>query len=460
MSSIWWIRRDLRLGDQPTLQAATAAGPVLALYVLDPVLLRAAAPRRREFLLANLRSLDADLRRLGGQLTVRTGRPAKVLRDVLEQTGAQSVFAEEDFTPYARRRDANVAQVCDLHLIQGQCLQPPDSVLKTDGTPYVVYTPYARAWRQRLPSPVSALPVPKKIQFLEGVDSEPIPAAGEPGQFLAGEAEAEERLRRFLQQRISDYGKRRDRMDLDGTSGLSPYVRFGVLSMRTLVAAALRAQAEAAGSAAQNSAETWLGELIWREFYIQILYHFPHVARAPFRAGFAGIQWNAQESEFQRWTNGETGVPIVDAGMRQLRETGWMHNRARMITASYLVKDLLINWQWGERWFMDNLIDGDPGANNGGWQWTAGTGTDAAPYFRIFNPVLQGKRFDPDGGYVRQWLPELAGLPAKSIHAPWEGGLVVPGYPQQPLVDHKSAIRRTRLAYEAAKDDSESKRIR
>ena len=248
---------------------------------------------------------------------------------------------------------------------------------------------------------------------------------------------------------IYSYGEHRNRMDLDGTSSLSPYLRLGMLGLRQAVSAARQAMAEARGEAFRKSAEVWLNELIWREFYIQILYHFPHVARTTFNASLANIPWRNDESEFQAWKDGRTGVPIVDAAMRQLKEIGWMHNRARMIVASYLVKDLLIDWRWGETWFMENLLDGDPAANNGGWQWTAGTGTDAAPYFRVFNPVLQSAKFDPQGKYIRRWVPELRGVDVKHIHAPWEANLKIKGYPEKPIIERDK--ERTLQAYQRSK---------
>ena len=235
-------------------------------------------------------------------------------------------------------------------------------------------------------------------------------------------------------------------MDFDGTAAISPYLHFGILGFRLVVEAAREAILIAPDQDSKKSAQTWLSELIWREFYVHILYHYPQVRTNSFRAQYDQIQWQNTPDDFEAWKEGKTGYPVVDAGMRQMLATGWMHNRARMITASFLVKDLLIDWRWGERFFMQHLLDGDLAANNGGWQWTAGTGTDAAPYFRVFNPVLQGKRFDPNGDYVRRWVPELAHLDFKDIHTPWESNAEVPGYPA-PIVNHKFARERALSAY-------------
>jgi deoxyribodipyrimidine photo-lyase len=440
MTSIWWLRRDLRLADNPSLAEAMKAGSVVPAFVLDPRLLAHPAPRRQQFLFEGLHFLDSQLRQRGSSLVVRKGDPSEELRKLLVETGAETIFAEEDFTPYARQRDARIARVLPLHLISGQTVHHPSSVLNPDGRPYTVFTPYSKKWRARL-GHIKLLPAPERIYTPPGIRSEPLPAFKPNARFPAGDMEAAVRLEEFMHRKIFSYDGERDRLDLDGTSALSPYIRFGMLGLR-----------QAVGSAHQfNPSGAWLNELIWREFYIQILFHFPYVRRRAFNASLAQVAWREDASDFEAWKQGQTGVPIVDAAMRQLLRTGWMHNRARMIAASYLVKDLFINWQMGERWFMENLIDGDAAANNGGWQWTAGTGTDAAPYFRIFNPVLQSRRFDPSGKYIRAWVPELAALRDDEIHAPWEKGLVVSGYPPRPRVEHAEAVARARQAYQASR---------
>ena len=282
--------------------------------------------------------------------------------------------------------------------------------------------------------------------------------------FPAGEQEGEQRLHMYTKgdsAPIYGYTNRRDFPDMKGTSLLSPYLRFGMISARLATVAAQTAMRDGVDEDARISAARWLSELIWRDFYISILYHFPSVRTDSFRSEYDRIAWSNNEADFDAWCAGQTGYPFIDAAMRQLVNIGWMHNRARMAVASFLVKDLLIDWRWGERWFMQQLIDGDPAANNGGWQWSAGTGTDAAPYFRIFNPISQGIKFDPAGAYVRQWVPELARAPDKFIHEPWKMPYreqvnarykIGKDYPL-PVVDHKEARQRTLAAYKAVKGD-------
>jgi len=459
MTSLWWIRRDLRLTDNAALHASLEAGSVIPIFILDPAFAHAST-RRKDFLYEGLHALDKELRERNSYLAIRTGKPLGVLKQLTDETNADAIFAEEDFTPYARKRDNEIEHHLPLHLVSGQTVQHPAAVLKGDGKPYTVYTPYSKAWKAKLPSKINLLPAPEKINTPSGIKSEPLPRYKISPLFPAGEKEALVRLEEFAPplsageglgvRGIYIYGENRNRVDLDGTSSLSPYLRFGMLGLRQAVSAAQQAMVEARGATSEQSAEIWLNELIWREFYIQILYHFPYVSKTAFNPSLTNIPWRNDEVAFQAWKDGRTGVPIVDAAMRQLREIGWMHNRARMIVASYLVKDLLIDWRSGEAWFMENLLDGDLAANNGGWQWTAGTGTDAAPYFRIFNPVLQSAKFDPQGDYIRKWIPELRGLDVKDVHAPWLNGIKAKGYPEKPIVERDKD--RTLQAYKFSKN--------
>ena len=450
MTALWWIRRDLRLQDNLTLQAALETGPLLPVFILDPGLLRGIPTRRLAFLSNGLRALDADLRQRGSYLVIRRGKPIDILRQLLSESGAQTIFAEEDFSPYARQRDEAIASRLPLKLIQGQLFHHPLAIRKSDGKPYTVYTPFSKTWLNLLPEKLNPIPTPEVIPTIPGIRSDQLPEGPQSSLFPASESEALNRLQAFLAGAVYAYGDNRNRLDLEGTSALSPYLHFGMLGLRTTVHHARAAISDAPNFDSRKSAQVWLSELIWREFYIHILYHFPHVRKGSFQSKYDQIRWRNDPGEFEAWKEGRTGIPVVDAAMRQLSATGWMHNRARMIVASFLVKDLLIDWRWGERWFMQNLLDADLAANNGGWQWTAGTGTDAAPYFRVFNPVLQSKKFDPKGDYIRKWMPELAHLDPAAIHAPWERNVKVDGYPD-PIVDHPFARQRALEAYRASR---------
>jgi deoxyribodipyrimidine photo-lyase len=459
-SVIWWIRRDLRLSDNQALAAAlTQAEVVIPVFILDPKLLASpyTSQQRLGFLYDGLRSLEFDLRKRGSNLIIRKANPLEVLHTLRRETEAEGIYAETDISPYARRRDSQVMRELPLKLVSGVTVHSAERLHKPDGTPYTVFTPFSRMWHS-LPFPSKPLLAPVLLSTLPSLTNLGIPELPRysiEGVFPAGEAEAQRRLVKFTESIINRYAKDRNRMDLDGTSGLSPYLRFGMLSARQAAWAVREADALAGDSTTRQGAETWLNELVWREFYATILYHFPYVRYTAFRPELRSIPWRDDAAGFDAWAEGRTGYPVVDAAMRQLNASGWMHNRARMITASFLSKDLLIDWQQGERYFMQHLLDGDPAANNGGWQWTAGTGTDAAPYFRVFNPVLQGKKFDPQGAYVRRWVPELFSVPDAFIHMPWEmpidmqaqlGCVIGKDYPA-PIVNHTMARQRVLEAY-------------
>ena len=460
---IWWIRRDIRLHDNQALEAAIkGADHLIPLFIIEPDLMDAAAAKRRAFLLGALAALDQELKALGSRLIVRQGPAQTALPSLVDELGGAAIFAHEDFSPFARQRDQAISGIADLNLFPGVVLQHPETILKDDGDPYIVFTPYKKSWYQQpLPTPADCLPSPDVLPPLPAeLESIDLPTSEPVEGFSTSAKEAQQRLTDFTAADIQHYRSQRNRLDLEGTSRLSPYLRFGLISIREAFANAHIAFLQAKTDATRDEIRTWMDELVWREFYTAILYHFPDVLKRPFRQDYENIPWRQAPDDLAAWQNGLTGYPIVDACMRQLSETGWMHNRGRMITASFLTKDLLINWQEGEAWFMANLVDGDPAANNGGWQWSAGTGTDAAPYFRIFNPIIQSKKFDPEGAFIARWVPELADLPAQHRHQPWE----LPSteaqkydfklgrdYPE-PIVDHSFARQRTLQAYKAARD--------
>ena len=458
-SVIHWFRRDLRVSDNTALhEADVAAERVVPVFCWDEAILRSpdvGAPRVA-FLLESLRSLESNLGALGHRLIVRRGRPDDVLRSLARETGASAVFANRDYEPYARERDARVGAVLAqegvaFRLFKDSVVWEEREVLTGAGGVYTVFTPYSRAWRSR-PMPA---PRPRLGQARVAADtswvSEALPASpselGHPcgvELFPAGERAGLRALDDFLKGRVERYGTGRDTPSDDGgTSRLSPHLRFGTVNVRTALERLGRARAAATGDVGRRGCEVWETELIWREFYAQVLANHPHVATGAFRREYDGLAWEGRDEWFEAWCVGATGYPVVDAAMRCLNATGWMHNRLRMIVAMFLTKDLLVSWQRGERYFMQRLVDGDLAANNGGWQWSAGTGTDAAPYFRIFNPVSQGEKFDPQGAFVRRWLPELAGVPDKFVHRPWDdpGRRASAAYPAR-IVDH--AVQRDR----------------
>ena len=464
MRAIHWFRSDLRLRDNTALAAAAARADEIALvFVVDDRLVSGSrvGPPRLRFLWDALEGLAGDLKRRGHRLLLRRGDPVAEIPRLLRDTGAELLSFNRDPGPYAQLRDARVREAAER--AGARVIDCKDRVLFESadlrtraGRPFRVYTPFRRAWltrfredsplpvgSTRLPRPIPRLPI-GRLPSLAHFD-----AAGDPTRIpRAGEAVARRRLQRFLEGRIGDYSSGRDDPAEDGTSRLSPYLRFGLLSPRICVEGALEVAAEFPGQAA--GARKWIDELIWREFYSAILEEHPRVLARSFRPEYRTIRWDDDEDRFRAWCQGQTGYPFVDAAMRQLAAEGWVHNRARMVVASFLAKDLLLDWRWGERFFMKSLIDGEPASNNGGWQWSASTGTDAQPYFRIFNPVAQGERFDPGGRYVRRFVPELRGVPDRYLHRPWESPSPPASYPP-PIVDHAHQRQLALARYQAAR---------
>ncbi len=465
-----WFRRDLRDFDHaPLARALASAAEVYCAFVFDRDILDALPSRRDRrvaFLHASVLELDAVLRYRGGGLAMLHGRAREVVPALAATLDVQAVFAGRDYEPDAKARDAAVeralrARGIALRTCKDQVVFDGADVLTRDGRPFTVFTPYRNAWRRTLTAEALApreppraagrlVPPPSRARpTLAALGFEAVVQQGvEPGMTGARRA-----LEGFVE-RLDAYAVDRDIPAREGTSRLSVHLRFGTTSIRALVA---MAQARVIAGRA-DGADKWLDELIWREFFAQLLDHFPQVAREPFRSAYRAVPWRRDEAGFAAWCAGRTGYPFVDAGMRALVSTGWMHNRLRMVTASFLAKDLLIDWRRGERFFADHLVDYDLASNSGGWQWSASVGCDAQPWFRVFNPVAQSERFDPDGAYIHRFVPELARLPAPYVHAPWRlspddqrrhGVVIGRDYPP-PIVEHAGARRRALDAYGAA----------
>ena len=435
--TVLWLRRDLRLADHPALHGAAeaaAGGRVLPLFVVDPRLWRPAGDPRRAWLVRSLTLLNA---RMDGALVVRTGDPARVLPDIVRETGAASVHVTADAGPYGRERDVALEQALGVPLVRTGTPYAvgPGRITKPDGSPYQVFTPFFRAWRDHgWPRPAG--PPPSGLRWRHGVDSAGLPDEPDLGDLRlpdVGEEAALERWRAFRETALAAYDTDRNLPARDGTSQLSAHLKYGEIHPRTLLADLAQHRSK--------GADTFRSELAWRDFYADVLWHEPRSAREYLRPQYAKLAYEEPGPLFEAWCDGRTGFPFVDAGMRQLRAEGWVHNRVRMVVASFLVKDLHVEWQHGARFFLRWLRDGDLASNNHGWQWVAGSGTDAAPFFRVFNPVTQGTKFDPDGEYVRRYVPELRHLAGAAAHEPWtvlDG--YAHGYPQR-IVDHAAERR-------------------
>ncbi len=475
-TTLVWFRQDLRLADNPALHAAVARGAVLPVYVVDD-----ATPGRwawggasRWWLRRSLEALARDLEARGSRLVLAAGDPLEALFELAARAEADAVVWNRCYEPHATARDRAVktglrARGLEVASYNGALLFEPWTVATGAGEPYKVYTPFARACFRSQPPP-RPLPVPERWTSPKVASTITLPAIhddrmttdwtnGLVAAWTPGETSALEALSAFLEDKVANYGDNRNRPDLVGTSRLSPHLHWGELSPRQAWHATLARSGEGDAPAAGSGHETFVKELLWREFGYHILYHFPNLPTAPLKDAFRDFPWASDKSNRNAWRFGRTGYPIVDAGMRELRTTGWMHNRVRMIAGSFLVKHLLEDWQHGASWFWDNLVDADLASNTLGWQWVAGCGPDAAPYFRVFNPVLQGQKFDPDGAYVRRWVPELAEVPTPDLHAPWEardevlakaGVRLGETYPK-PVVAHKPARQRALDAFDRIK---------
>jgi deoxyribodipyrimidine photo-lyase len=458
-----WFRSDLRLRDNRGLAAASrSAGALGLLFVLDDGLLggRAFGASRVRFLLGCLEGLRAELADRGQQLIVRRGDPRAVVPAFAREHAIDRVVWNRDLGPYARRRDAIVRRALDARGVaveehKDRVVFESSELRTREGGAFRVFTPFRNAWWARFEADPPACEGSLRFPPPLGVEPGTLPdaaslGAGDDATDLspAGEVAARRRLDRFLDGALARYAADRDRPDLDGTSRLSPYLRFGAISARSCIHAARERMREE--PRVRDGARKWLDELVWREFYHAVLEEHPHVLVRSFQPAYDALRWNDDDAGFRAWCEGRTGYPFVDAAMRQLAATGWMHNRARMVVASFLTKDLLVDWRRGERFFYERLVDGDPASNNGGWQWAASTGTDAQPYFRIFHPVTQGERFDPEGAYVRRWVPELRDVERRFVHAPWKAPHPPRDYPA-PIVDHAERRLEALRRYESVR---------
>ncbi len=480
--SLVWFRQDLRLDDHPALHEAARGGrPVIPIYIQadgeDGKWSPGAASRW--WLHQSLAALDRTLRTRGSRLVIRQGPTVETMAKLAKQTGAEAAFWHRRYEPAATERDTAVerrlrADGLDVRVLNGSLLYEPSEICTKQWRPFQVFTPFWRACMARgepsrpLPAP-SRLSAPKrwpKSAALSSLGLEPRIdwAGGLRAAWRPGEEGASERLDRFIERAIASYADDRDRPDLEGTSRLSAHLHFGEVSPRRVWHEVRQRLASARRGRTDDGPEAFLRQVVWREFAYHLLHHFPHTPEDPLREKFAGFPWLDDGEALRDWQRGRTGYPLVDAGMRELWTTGWMHNRVRMVVASFLVKHLLLPWRAGAAWFWDTLVDADLANNTLGWQWAAGCGADAAPYFRIFNPVAQGRRFDPDGAYVRRWVPELSGLTDKWVHCPWEaskaalsdGGVVLGQTYPSPIVDHGMARKRALAALASLRDTGEA----
>jgi deoxyribodipyrimidine photo-lyase len=457
---VHWFRRDFRITDNTALSAAVAAagpdGEVIPVYVASEWKgsHEWTGPARQEFLCGSLASLAKNLEAIGGRLIIRRGDAVAELEKLAGEIGATAIFANRDPDPFGRSVEARLETMAGkrgitVSLHKDACIHERDEALTGQGTVFRVFTPYSKVWfglpkptpgpairKLSTPSSPSSLPLPR----LSDWGLSPTAAIPEPG-----ERAARERLKAFVSGPIASYGDARDIPSVAGTSQLSQDLRFGLISPRQIYDAAKKVE-EGLPPEGRKSIMKYLAEIVWREFYMQLLWHYPELLQQEFNATWRGMEWpglKGHPDAFERWCSGMTGFPIVDAAMRQLAATGWMHNRARMITAMFLTKDLHLDWRLGEAFFMRSLVDGEIASNNGGWQWSAGTGADAAPYFRIQNPWSQTKRYDPEGLYIRRWIPELKNVSNSSLlEAPSDGRPIAPGYPA-PMLEHAAERDRT-----------------